>query len=167
MKISIIVAYANNRVIGVENSLLWHLPDDLKNFKKITMGHMIVMGRRTWVSIGKALPGRTNAVISRERELQIQDVLVFHSLDDAIGYARNNQEDELFIIGGEQIYKLALPLADKIYLTRVHGVFQGDAHFPEPDPTQWELVSQIFHPADEKHAYGFDMMILSRKKRGE
>jgi len=167
MKISIIVAYGDNRVIGADNKLLWHLSNDLKNFKKITLGHMIAMGRKTWESIGRALPGRTNAVISRNRDLKIQNVLVFHSLEEAVDFAEKKHEEELFIIGGEQIYRLALPLADKIYLTRVHGAFKGDAYFPEIDPRQWNVISKISHPADENHAHDFDMMILSRRKGGE
>jgi dihydrofolate reductase len=163
MKVSIIVAHADESVIGAENKLLWHLPDDLKNFKKITMGHMIVMGRKTWDSIGRPLPGRKNAVITRDSGLQIEDVLIFHSLKEAIDYAKEKNEEEIFIIGGEQIYRLALPMADKLYLTRVYGSFEGDAYFPEIDPDQWKVDSKIIHPGDEKHAYPFDTMILSRK----
>jgi dihydrofolate reductase len=163
MKVSIIVAHADESVIGAENKLLWHLPDDLKNFKKITMGHMIVMGRKTWDSIGRPLPGRKNAVITRDSGLQIEDVLIFHSLKEAIDYAKEKNEEEIFIIGGEQIYRLALPMADKLYLTRVYGSFEGDAYFPEIDPDQWKVDSKIIHLGDEKHAYPFDTMILSRK----
>ena len=163
MKVSIIVAHGEGGVIGADNKLLWHLPDDLKNFKKITMGHMIVMGRKTWDSIGRPLPGRKNAVITRNRGLQNEGVLIFHSLAEAIDYAIERNEEEIFIIGGEQIYRLALPLADKVYLTLVYGSFEGDAYFPEIDPLQWKVDSKIFHPGDEKHPYPFDMMILSRK----
>lgn len=162
MKVSIIVAHAEGSVIGADNKLLWHLPDDLKNFKKITMGHMIVMGRKTWDSIGRPLPGRKNAVITHNSGLQIEDVLIFHSLEEAIDHAIAKNEEEIFIIGGEQIYRLALPMADKLYLTRVYGSFEGDAYFPEIDPRQWKVDSKIFHPGDEKHPYPFDMMILSR-----
>jgi dihydrofolate reductase len=164
MKISIIVAYADQRVIGAENKLLWHLPDDLKNFKKITLGHMIVMGRKTWESIGRPLPGRTNSVISRDKGLKIDKALVFYSLEEAIEYAKQNNEQEIFIIGGEQIYRLAFPLADKLYLTRIHGSFEGDAYFPEIDPDQWRIDSKTIHPADEKHPYAFEMRVLSRKE---
>ena len=162
MRVSIIVAQADQGVIGAENKLLWHLPDDLKNFKRLTMGHMILMGRKTWESIGRPLPGRTSAVITHNRGMRIKDILIFHSPAEAIDYAKRKNEDEIFVIGGEEIYRLTLPLADKLYLTRVHGSFEGDAFFPEIDPTQWSVDSKTFHPEDEKHPYAFDMMVLSR-----
>ncbi len=164
MTLSIIVAYADQGVIGEGNKLLWHLPDDLKNFKRITMGHYIIMGRKTWDSIGKPLPGRTNVVITRNSELTLENVLIFHSLDEIIGYAKKTKQEEIFIIGGEQIYRLAFPLADKLYITRVYGSFKGDAYFPEINLDQWSVDSSTFHTRDEIHPYDFDMMILSRRK---
>lgn len=164
MNISIIVAFADQRVIGAGNNLLWHLPDDLKNFRRITLGHFIIMGRKTWDSIGKPLSGRTNLVITRNSELVIDQVLVFYSLDKAIEYGRKEEQEEVFIIGGEQIYRQAFPLADKLYVTRVHGSFKGDAYFPEIKTDQWSIGSKIYHPNDEKHQYAFDMMILSRTR---
>jgi dihydrofolate reductase len=163
MIVSIIVAHANRRIIGGDNKLLWHLSDDLKKFKRITMGRFIIMGRKTWESIGKPLPGRTNVVISRNRDLQIRDVLVFPSLGEAIEYAEEMSQEEVFIIGGEQIYRQAFPLADKLYLTVVKGSFDGDVYFPEIDPEKWSEVSREFHPADEKHPYAFEMLELSRR----
>ena len=163
MIITIIVAYAEKGVIGRDNKLLWHLPDDLRKFKSLTMGHYIIMGRKTWESIGRPLPGRTNVVISRNRDLNPAGVLTFHSLDEALKYAAENGQDEVFIIGGEQIYRQAFPLADRLFVTRVQGSFEGDAFFPEIDPDIWDILRRESHPKDEKHAYAFEMLELSRR----
>ena len=163
MTISIIVAYAENRVIGRDNTLLWHLPDDLKRFKRLTMGHHIIMGRKTWESIGRPLPGRTNVVISGNRELEIPGVKIFHSLGEALNTAENQGEDEAFVIGGGEIYRQALPSADKLYLTVVTGSDEGDTYFPEIDPEEWQILHREFHPRDEKHARDFEMIELSRR----
>lgn len=138
MGISIIVAVAENGVIGGGNKLLWHIPDDLKRFKQITSGHSVIMGRKTFESIGKPLPNRRNIVISRNPNIDIQGVEVANSLEDALAMTQN--ETEVFIIGGGEIYKQALPLASKLYLTRVHKKYEGDTDFPEIVEHDWRLV---------------------------
>lgn len=164
MTVSIIVAYADRRVIGGDNKLLWYLSDDLRKFKSLTMGHYIIMGRKTWESIGRPLPGRKNVVISRNKYLNPAGALIFHSLDEALQYAAEDGQDEVFIIGGEQIYRQAFPLADKLFVTFVQGSFEGDAYFPEIDPDQWDIISRVSHSQDEKHAYAFEMLELSRRR---
>ncbi|MCU0338719.1 MAG: dihydrofolate reductase [Spirosomaceae bacterium] len=167
MKISLIVATAQNGVIGRGNQLIWHLPNDLKQFKRLTTGHPIIMGRKTFESIGKPLPNRTSIVISRNN---IQTVGTGHalslryvnSLENALEIARQTGTDEAFVIGGAEIYRLALPLAHKIYLTEVKADFDGDAFFAIPDPHQWRETSRIPHPTDEKHAVAFDFVELER-----
>jgi dihydrofolate reductase len=163
MKVSIIVAYSDHRVIGGNNKLLWHLSDDLKNFKRLTMGHFIIMGRKTWDSLGKPLPGRTHLVISRNKDFSPAGAEVFHSFEDALRYAAGKGQEEVFIIGGEQIYRLAFPHADKLYITVVQSSFEGDAYFPEIKADQWELISRKMHPEDEKHPYAFEMLELTRR----
>jgi dihydrofolate reductase len=165
MIISIIVAYADNQIIGAGNELLWHLPDDMKNFRRITMGHYVIMGRKTWDSIGNPLPGRTNVVITRNKHLKIEDVLILHSLAEAIEYARKQEQDEIFIIGGGQIYNQALHLADKLYITRVYGSFEGDTFFPGINPENWITEFKSFHPIDERHEFAFELIVLSRIKK--
>jgi dihydrofolate reductase len=162
MKISIIVATAQNGVIGRNNQLLWHLPDDLKQFKRLTMGHPIIMGRRTFESIGRVLPGRTSIVITHNTNYQIEGCVVVHSLDAALAAAQNTGVNEAFVIGGGIIYDLALPLTNKIYLTEVAAVFEGDAFFEIKDPQHWQETSRLHHPADEKHPFAFDLVTLER-----
>ena len=135
MDISIIVAIAENNVIGNNNQLIWHIPDDLKRFKALTMGHHIVMGRKTWESIGRALPGRISIVISRNPNYVAHGAVVVTSLQEAIAKAQS--DTEIFIIGGAQIYEQALPLATKLYLTKVHRSFEGDVTFPSIDQKEW------------------------------
>ena len=145
MKLSIIVAAAENNVIGRDNSLPWHLPEDLKYFKKITMGKPIVMGRKTYESIGRPLPGRTNIVVTRNPHWQAEGVVVVDNLEQALDVARGqgvaDGVDELFVIGGEQIYRLAMGLAKRIYLTRILSEVEGDAWFPEISALEWRQVS--------------------------
>lgn len=133
--ISIIVAIATNGVIGCHNRLIWHISEDLKRFKSLTMGHPIVMGRKTFASIGRALPGRQNIVISRDKALKIDGVDVVASMEEAIKIA--STDSEIFIIGGGEIYHLALPLASKLYVTQVEQSPQGDTFFPEIDENEW------------------------------
>ena len=135
--ISIIVAVAENGVIGDNNRLLWHISEDLRRFKRITTGHPVVMGRKTWESLGRPLPGRENVVVTR-RELSFDGARTVHSLDEA--YALFPPEEEVFVIGGAQIYGEALPAADRFYLTRVHRAYEGDTRFPEWDAAEWRLV---------------------------
>lgn len=129
--ISIIVAHSKNMAIGKTNALVWHLPDDLKRFKKLTSGHPIIMGRKTYQSINRPLPDRTNIVITRDLDLEIPGCLVVHSLTEAIEKAREFDQEEIFIVGGAEIYKEALPLADRLYVTLVDKNVDGDAFFPE------------------------------------
>ncbi|MEG2865983.1 MAG: dihydrofolate reductase [Mucinivorans sp.] len=133
--ISIIVAIATNGVIGCHNRLIWHISEDLKRFKSLTMGHPIVMGRKTFASIGRALPGRQNIVISRDKALKIDGVDVVASMEEAIKIA--STDGEIFILGGGEIYHLALPLASKLYVTQVEQSPQGDTFFPEIDENEW------------------------------
>jgi dihydrofolate reductase len=160
--ILLVVAVAENGVIGKDNALLWRLPDDLKQFKAVTMGKPVIMGRKTYDSIGKPLPGRTNIVISRQRGLRIEGCTVVDSLDAAFDAA--GAVPEIAVIGGADIYRQALPLADVIYLTEVHATFDGDVTFPSLSPDEWLETSRgVPHPADERHAYAFTFVTLQRK----
>jgi len=138
MLLSVIVAIAENGVIGGGNQLLWHIPEDLKRFKSVTTGHTVIMGRKTFESIGKPLPGRVNIVISRNPNFHPDGVLVASSLAAALELAKN--DSEAFIIGGGEIYRQALPLASKLYVTRVHKSYEGDTTFPLINPNEWELI---------------------------
>ncbi len=157
---SIIVAMGHERVIGLNNQLPWLLPADLKYFKAITMGKPIVMGRKTYESIGRPLPGRTNIVITRNKKWKADGVKVVHNLKEAIKVARKDKSDEVMIIGGAQIYSEVLASADRLYVTEVDIDVDGDAFFPEID-TSWKEVSRKAHPAEGcKPAYAF--VILDR-----
>ena len=151
--IILIAAAAENNALGKDNQLLWHLPDDFKRFKQVTSGHYIVMGRKTFESFPKPLPNRTHVIVTRQKDYHPEDWLVAGSLEKALALCPEDQD--VFIIGGGEIYKQAMPLADKIDLTRVHVIFEADTFFPEVDPSQWRLVSSTFHPKDDKHAYDF------------
>lgn len=158
--ISIIVAVAENGVIGKTDGLPWYLPADLARFKQITMGHPIIMGRVTHQSIGRALPGRRNIVITHDKKYKAAEGCeVVDSLEEALKLAKNNPE--VFIIGGASIYEQALLLADKIYLTRVHAKIDGDKFF-KYNLSEWQEVSNDPHKADEKHKYAYDFAVLER-----
>lgn len=163
MRISLIVALAENGVIGRDGDLPWRLPDDLKRFKALTTGHHILMGRRTWESLPNALPDRVNIVLSRNESFTPAGAVVFKSIHEAIDHARAAGETELFIIGGEAIYKLALPVAHRLYLTRVHASVEGDVRFPVFDQKRFRLIERTVHPADEKHPYAFTFETLERE----
>ncbi|HKQ13428.1 MAG TPA: type 3 dihydrofolate reductase [Steroidobacteraceae bacterium] len=160
--ISIIVAVAENGVIGSNNRLPWHLPDDLKRFKALSLGKPIVMGRRTFDSIGRPLPGRTNIVISRQSKLVIAGTVVVLSLDDALIAA--SAAPEIVVIGGAEIFKQVLPRTNTIHLTRVHARVAGDVFFPELDPLQWREAAVEHHDADERHQYAFSFVTLQRNQ---
>jgi dihydrofolate reductase len=162
--ISIIVATAENGVIGKDNQLLWRLSTDLKQFRTLTTGHSIIMGRKTFESIGKLLPNRTNIVISRQSNFDFPDgVLKANSLEKAIEIAKNaDGNEEIFIIGGGNIYKQSLDITDKIYLTAVKTNIEGDAFFPKLNTTDWKETSRISHAKDEKNEYDFDFVELAR-----
>jgi dihydrofolate reductase len=139
-RISIIVAMAKNRTIGVNNTLPWRCPEDLKHFKALTMGHHMIMGRKTFDSIGKPLPGRTTVVVTRDTKLKIEGCLIAHSLQDAIRACAN--DDQIFIVGGADIYAQSLPLADMLYITEIQQDVAGDAHFPEFDISVWQETAR-------------------------
>jgi dihydrofolate reductase len=159
MDISIIVAVADKGVIGNDNQLLWRLSEDLKLFKKRTTGHAIIMGRKTFDSIGKPLPNRVNIVISRSKDLKIEGCTVVNSLEKAIDVA-NQQTDknEIFIIGGEKIYTLAETIANNLYLTKVNATLEGDAFFDLKPYKNWTKVSSVSYKKDEKNEYDFDVL---------
>ena len=166
MTISIIVAMANNRAIGKDNKLLWHLPQDLKYFKRITMGKPIIMGRKTFESIGRPLPGRLNIVITRQTDWQHEGVKVVHCIDDALQLAQAQSfidgGDEVMVIGGAEIYQSALPQANKLYLTRVDATIDGDAFFPEIDDTIWAESSRESFSSSENNPYDYAFCVLER-----
>ncbi len=149
MEIALICALAENRVIGKENQLPWRLPGDLRHFKQVTMGKPVVMGRRTFESIGKPLPGRTNIVLTRAGDFAPEGVLVAHAFDQAIALAEQQGAAQCMIIGGAEIYALALPLARRLYLTHVHADVDGDAHFPQVMWGDWRIVKRDKFPAGD------------------
>src|SRR5262245_41471215 len=163
MRVSIIVAVAENGVIGRDGTLPWHLPDDLKRFRQLTMGHAVVMGRKTWESIGRPLPGRQMIVVTRQADYHPHGVHVAASLDDALQTARAAGDDEAFVIGGAEIYRHALPLADRLYLTRIHATVEGDTLLPNWDDGNWRLVRREHHAADPKHEYPFSFELYERQ----
>ena len=158
--LSIIVAVADNGVIGSGNQLPWRLPDDLKRFKALSLGKPIVMGRKTFDSIGRPLPGRLNIVISRQPGLAIPGCRVVTSIDDALVAAQ--PAPEIVIVGGADIYRQILPRVQTIHLTRVHASVEGDVLFPELQSHEWREVAKEYHPADERHAHGFTFSTLER-----
>ncbi|MCC6721595.1 MAG: dihydrofolate reductase [Bacteroidia bacterium] len=163
MKISIIAAIGKNNELGFANSLLWHLSDDLKTFKKITMGHCIIMGRKTFESIGKALKGRINIVVTT-KNLDISDINTAIDLNYAIELARSAKETEVFIIGGGQIYNYAIDIADKLYLTFVDAEFaNADTFFPNINFEEWTLISKEIYGKNENNEFDFDFRIYERK----
>lgn len=166
MILSVIVAMAQNRVIGLNNQMPWHLPADLAWFKKNTFNKPVIMGRKTFESIGRPLPNRHNIVISRQIESidnKISNVSWVKSIDEAISLAQKQQPDEVFIIGGGNIYKQVLPLIDRLYLTHIDAELQGDTYFPDYLSEQWQVIYQEDHQADEKNSYPYQFKILQRK----
>ena len=161
-ELTIIVAAGENDAIGKDNDLIWHLSDDLKRFKSLTNGHHIIMGRKTFESFPKPLPNRTHIVITRQKDYKAPEgVIIVNNLDDALDAARNDKQP--FIIGGGEIYKQSMALANKIELTRVHSSFENaDTYFPEIDETQWKEVGRSTHDADEKHAHAFSFVTYLR-----
>ena len=158
---SIVVAVARNGVIGRDNQLPWKLPKDLAYFKRVTMGHPVVMGRRTWESIGKALPGRLNIVVTRNHSLEAPGATVVPSLADA--WKAAGDAAEVSVIGGTSIFREALPIADRIHLTEVEADVEGDTFFPEFDRGEWVEREVERHPADERHEYPFRIVLLTRR----
>jgi len=161
--ISFIVAASENNVIGKDNKLPWCLPTDMRYFKNVTWGMPVIMGRKSFESLGKALKGRTNIVVSRNKDWKAPDVQVVQTIDQAITRATQSDAKEIFIIGGAEIFRSALPSADRIYLTLVHGNFDVDAFFPEMDRGEWKLKSNRDCEADEKNPYALSFQVWERK----
>lgn len=160
---SLVVAVARNGVIGRDNRLPWHLPAELAHFKRVTMGHPVVMGRRTFESIGKALPGRMNIVVSRNRDFKAEGCTVVPSLDAA--WVEAGDASEVCVIGGTSLFREALPVADRIHLTQVEADVPGDTYFPAFDRGEWVEKEVARHGADERHAYPFRILLLERRAR--
>ena len=160
--ISAIAAMAENRTIGNKNQLPWHLPEDLKHFKSITSGHAVLMGRRTYDSIGRPLPNRTNIILTRDINFVAPDCVIASSIDEALSTAKDLGTDEIFVIGGAMIYRQLLPIINKLYLTIVHHKFLGDAHFPEINENEWREISRETHDSDASNAYAYSFIVLER-----
>ena len=174
MRISLLVASSTNRTIGRDGDLPWRLSADLKRFKRLTMGHPILMGRKTLESIGRLLPGRQTIVLTRNSEFEFPGAIVVTSWDAALAKAAESLETmktagepELFVVGGAEIYRLALPFTDRLYLTRVHAEIEGDTFFPELDDAQWHVVEEEKHTADAKNEYDYSFVTLDRATKSE
>src|SRR5258708_5209104 len=161
MNVSIIAAMGKNRELGFGNKLPWHLPDDLKRFKALTRDHAVIMGRKTFESIGKPLPERKNIIVTRDPGYVVAGAIVTHSIEEAIKEA--GDDSEIFVIGGAEIYRLALPRANKMYLTFVEAELQADVYFQEFDGAEWNVVREEPHEANEKHKYRFTFREYERK----
>jgi len=166
MTISLIAALSKNRVIGKNNDLPWHLPDDMKYFMQTTKGHHVILGRKNYDSLPekfRPLPNRTNIVITRQKDFKAEGCVIAHSLADAVDLARKNNEQELFVIGGAEIYNLSFPLSHRLYLTEIDAIIEGDTHFPEFKKQDWNETSRIHHSADDRHKFAFDFVVYDRK----
>lgn len=161
LMINIVVAKASNNVIGAKNNLIWHLPNDLKHFKNLTTGHPIIMGRKTFESLGRPLPNRTNIVVTRDLNWNADGIVKVNSLANALEEARKIN-DEIDIIGGGNIYKQAMEFTDVLYVTEVHYEFDGDTYFPEIDLDEWEEVKREDFKKDEKHPYAYSFVTYNR-----
>ena len=162
MIVSLIVAMDEKRGIGKENRLPWRLSSDLKRFKQLTMGHHIIVGRKTYESIGRPLPGREMIVVTRDRKFKTEGFLIAHSIEDALALARERGESEVFVCGGAEIYRRTLEKADRLYLTLVHAEVSADTFFPAWDEEQWEEKEFSHHPADEKNQYATTFKMLQK-----
>ncbi|HEU4964630.1 MAG TPA: dihydrofolate reductase [Bacilli bacterium] len=160
MTISLIVAMDENRLIGQDNRLPWHLPNDLQYFKKVTMGKPVIMGRKTFESIGRPLPGRRNIILTRQQGYRVEGCEVIHSLEELKAYQHTS--DEVFCIGGAEIFHEILPYADRLYITRIYASFEGDAYFPEIDESQWKVVSSEEGATDEKNREAHTFFVYER-----
>lgn len=162
MTISLVVAASENNVIGKDNRLLWHLPNDMKFFKNTTWGMPVIMGRKTFESLGKPLAGRTNIVMTRDKDFTAKGATVCSNMEEAMKAAAETDAKEVFVIGGGEVYKQVLPHANRVYLTRVHTKLEGDAFFPELPATDWILLSQLDFTADAKHAFAYSFQVWQR-----
>ncbi len=163
MTLSLIIAVSNNGVIGANGTLPWHLSDDLRRFKRLTIGHAIIMGRKTFQSLGRLLPGRTSIVVTRDPTYDGGGALVAHSLEQAIQMAAGDNEG--FVIGGAEIYRQALPHADRIYWTRVHATVEGDTFFEDLPEDQWTQVAEERHDADHRNDHAYSFLLYERQER--
>ena len=163
MTISLIVAASENNAIGKNNQLLWHLPNDLKFFKNKTWGMVVIMGRKTFEAVNKALPGRVNIVITKQENWKAENVWVAKDLDDALKQAATTNCKEIFIIGGGEIYQQGIAIANKIYMTRVHADLSGDTFFPAIDENKWQLTENLDFSIDEKHVYPYSFQTWKKK----
>lgn len=166
MIISLIAALTENRVIGKNNDLPWHLPDDMKYFMQTTKGHYVIMGRKNWESIPekfRPLPNRTNLVVTRQADFHAPGATVVHSLAEALDLARAAGQTETFVIGGAEIYRLALPFANRLYLTEIKTQLAGDTYFPEYDQSAWKETSRQHHGTDARHLFSFDFVIYDKQ----
>jgi dihydrofolate reductase len=161
--ITLIAAIGKNNELGKDNQLIWHLPNDFKRFKAITTGHYIVMGRKTFESFPKPLPNRTHVIITRQKNYISENCIVVNSIEDAI--ATCPKDETIFVIGGGEIYKQSIKIADKLEITRVHHTFEADTFFPEINMEEWELIFEEYHPKDEKHNFDFTFLTYSRKSK--
>jgi len=164
MIISQIAAMARNRVIGRDNRLPWHMPDDLAYFFRITEGHHIIMGRKNYEANGRALAGRVNIVITRNMHYKAPGCIVVHSIPEALAYAEKHREQEAFIVGGGTIYAATLDMTGRIYLTIIDTEVEGDTYYPELNKDQWQIVSEDFHSANEQNPYDHTFIIYERRK---
>jgi len=161
MRVSLVVAMEENNVIGRDNAMPWHLPDDLKHFKAVTMGKPMVMGRKTFDSIGRPLPGRTSIVLTRDPHWKADGAVVARSVDEVM--RKLGEVPELCVVGGAEIFRLFMPLAERIHLTRIHASIPGDTIFPSLDPAQWREVDRLEHAADARHAFPMTFITLERR----
>lgn len=161
--VKILVACDENRVIGKNNTLIWHLPADLKRFKELTTGQVIIMGRKTYESIGRPLPNRINIVITRQTGYQPEGVIIVHSLEEALLKAKSLHRGDIYVVGGAEIYEQSMDLADEIELTQLHDIFDGDAFFPIIDEQIWQMVSKERGVTDEKNPYQYSFVRYVRK----
>lgn len=164
--ISLIVAVSENMVIGKDNKLAWHLPEDMNYFSNMTKGHSIIMGRKNWESIPKKyrpLPERKNIVVTRNNKFEDKGAIIVNSIEKAVEKARRFDEEEIFIIGGGEIYKLGFAYVDKLYITEIYANIDGNTYFPKWNKENWKEISRISHPKDEKHEFDFDYVIYKKK----
>ncbi len=163
MRLYLIAALGRNRVIGKDNRLPWHLPDDLKRFKELTLGKPVIMGRKTFESLGKSLPGRVNIVLTRNLGFRARDCLVAHSVPEAVALAAEHGP-EAFVIGGARVFEEFLPFADRLYLTVVEAELPGDTFFPAFEHLGFREIERRRRPADERHAFPFTFLVLERER---
>ncbi len=166
MIISLIAALSKNRVIGKNNDLPWHLPDDMKYFMQTTKGHHVIMGRKNYDSIPekfRPLPHRTNIVVTHQKDFKATGCIIVHSVEEGIVLAKKNNEQEAFIIGGAEIYKIGIPLSQRLYLTEIVAIIEGDTFFPGFEKMGWKETSRVHHGADDRHAHAFDFVVYDRK----